>query len=172
VKYDPDTYLYQRSEDTTSKLPTHSMFIPFYWGYRASNNEIAKDKRGNPTRLRSQYQDTAGNRLDANFAKAGGFFVNATSNLPDMYGKGFEKTLKTRGVQMVSPDFTYFGNAPPRRYFVLAAERLAMLVSEIRRLAPDDTITIMGHSQGTLITLLAQAMLADRRQRCADCLIL
>ncbi|RBL21612.1 hypothetical protein BRN31_24585, partial [Xanthomonas oryzae pv. oryzae] len=172
VKYDPDTYLYQRSEDTTSKLPTHSMFIPFYWGYRASDNEIAKDKRGNPTRLRSQYQDTAGNRLDANFAKAGGFFVNATSNLPDMYGKGFETTLKTRGVQMVSPDFTYFGNAPPRRYFVLAAERLAMLVSEIRRLAPDDTITIMGHSQGTLITLLAQAMLADRRQRCADCLIL
>ncbi|OLK04110.1 T6SS effector phospholipase Tle3 domain-containing protein [Xanthomonas oryzae] len=172
VKYDPDTYLYQRSEDTTSKLPTHSMFIPFYWGYRASDNEIAKDKGGNPTRLRSQYQDTAGNRLDANFAKAGGFFVNATSNLPDMYGKGFETTLKTRGVQMVSPDFTYFGKAPPRRYFVLAAERLAMLVSEIRRLAPDDTITIMGHSQGTLITLLAQAMLADRRQRCADCLIL
>ncbi|MGS0539198.1 T6SS effector phospholipase Tle3 domain-containing protein [Xanthomonas oryzae] len=180
VKYDPDTYLYQRSEDITSKLPTHSMFIPFYWGYRASDNEIAKDKRGNPTRLRSQYQDTAGNRLDANFAKAGGFFVNATSNLPDMYGKGFEKTLKTRGVQMVSPDFTYFGNAPPRRYFVLAAERLAMLVSEIRRLAPDDTITIMGHSQGTMITLLAQAMLAersqrclaDRSQRCADCLIL
>ncbi|MEJ8470555.1 DUF3274 domain-containing protein, partial [Xanthomonas oryzae pv. oryzae] len=129
-------------------------------------------KRGNPTRLRSQYQDTAGNRLDAHFAKAGGFFVNATSNLPDMYGKGFETTLKTRGVQMVSPDFTYFGNAPPRRYFVLAAERLAMLVSEIRRLAPDDTITIMGHSQGTMITLLAQAMLADRRQRCADCLIL
>ncbi|WP_341809185.1 DUF3274 domain-containing protein [Xanthomonas oryzae pv. oryzicola] len=180
VKYDPDTYLYQRSEDTTSKLPTNSMFIPFYWGYRASDNEIAKDKRGNPTRLRSQYQDTAGNRLDAHFAKAGGFFVNATSNLPDMYGKGFEKTLKTRGVQMVSPDFTYFGNAPPRRYFVLAAERLAMLVSEIRRLAPDDTITIMGHSQGTMITLLAQAMLADRSQRCAadrsqrcaDCLIL
>ncbi|WP_367683094.1 DUF3274 domain-containing protein [Xanthomonas oryzae] len=172
VKYDPDTYLYQRSEDTTSKLPTHSMFIPFYWGYRASNNEIAKDKSGNPTRLRSQYQDTAGNRLDAHFAKAGGFFANATSNLPDMYGKGFDTSLMTATIQPVASDFTYFGKAPPRRYFVLAAERLAMLVSEIRRLAPDDTITIMGHSQGTLITLLAQAMLADRRQRCADCLIL
>ncbi|RBA72323.1 T6SS effector phospholipase Tle3 domain-containing protein, partial [Xanthomonas oryzae] len=162
VKYDPDTYLYQRSEDTTSKLPTHSMFIPFYWGYRASDNEIAKDKRGNPTRLRSQYQDTAGNRLDAHFAKAGGFFANATSNLPDMYGKGFDTSLMTATIQPVASDFTYFGKAPPRRYFVLAAERLAMLVSEIRRLAPDDTITIMGHSQGTLITLLAQAMLADR----------
>ncbi|RBD91279.1 hypothetical protein BRM14_17290, partial [Xanthomonas oryzae pv. oryzae] len=172
VKYDPDTYLYQRSEDTTSKLPTHSMFIPFYWGYRASNNEIAKDKSGNPTRLRSQYQDTAGNRLDAHFAKAGGFFANATSNLPDMYGKGFDTSLMTATIQPVASDFTYFGKAPPRRYFVLAAERLAMLVSEIRRLAPDDTVTIMGHSQGTLITLLAQAMLADRRQRCADCLIL
>ncbi|WP_258533692.1 T6SS effector phospholipase Tle3 domain-containing protein, partial [Xanthomonas oryzae] len=135
-------------------------------------NEIAKDKRGNPTRLRSQYQDTAGNRLDAHFAKAGGFFANATSNLPDMYGKGFDTSLMTATIQPVASDFTYFGKAPPRRYFVLAAERLAMLVSEIRRLAPDDTITIMGHSQGTLITLLAQAMLADRRQRCADCLIL
>ncbi|OLG70400.1 T6SS effector phospholipase Tle3 domain-containing protein, partial [Xanthomonas oryzae] len=99
VKYDPDTYLYQRSEDTTSKLPTHSMFIPFYWGYRASDNEIAKDKRGNPTRLRSQYQDTAGNRLDAHFAKAGGFFANATSNLPDMYGKGFDTSLMTATIQ-------------------------------------------------------------------------
>ncbi|RBA93714.1 T6SS effector phospholipase Tle3 domain-containing protein, partial [Xanthomonas oryzae] len=68
----------------------------------------------------------------------------------------------TATIQPVASDFTYFGKAPPRRYFVLAAERLAMLVSEIRRLAPDDTITIMGHSQGTLITLLAQAMLADR----------
>jgi pimeloyl-ACP methyl ester carboxylesterase len=172
VKYDPDTYLYQRSEDTSSTTPTHSMFIPFYWGYRASNNEIAKDKRGNPTRLRSQYQDTAGNRLDAHFAKAGGFFANATSNLPDMYSKGFDTSLMTATIQPVAPDFTYFGKAPPRRYFVLAAERLAMLVSEIRRLAPDDTITIMGHSQGTLISLLAQALLADRSQRCADCLIL
>ncbi|OLG64225.1 T6SS effector phospholipase Tle3 domain-containing protein, partial [Xanthomonas oryzae] len=109
---------------------------------------------------------------EAHFAKAGGFFANATSNLPDMYGKGFDTSLMTATIQPVASDFTYFGKAPPRRYFVLAAERLAMLVSEIRRLAPDDTITIMGHSQGTLITLLAQAMLADRRQRCADCLIL
>lgn len=33
---------------------------------------------------------------------------------------------------------------------------------------PPETITIMGHSQGTLITLLAQALLVDRGQRCAD----
>lgn len=43
---------------------------------------------------------------------------------------------------------------------------------EIRRLAPDDTITIMGHSQGTLISLLAQALLVDDNQRCADTVIM
>ncbi|EIK93091.1 hypothetical protein PMM47T1_28712, partial [Pseudomonas sp. M47T1] len=53
-----------------------------------------------------------------------------------------------------------------------AAARLAMLIGEIRRIAPNDTITVMGHSQGTLITLLAQAMLVDRGERCADCLIM
>ncbi|MEX5669163.1 hypothetical protein ABFV57_30305, partial [Pseudomonas neuropathica] len=45
-------------------------------------------------------------------------------------------------------------------------------VSETRRVSPDETITIMGHSQGTLITLLAQAMLVDRGERCADCAIM
>jgi pimeloyl-ACP methyl ester carboxylesterase len=64
------------------------------------------------------------------------------------------------------------GKSPHRRYFVLAAHRLAMLISEIRRVSPDETVTVMGHSQGTLITLLAQALLVDRGERCADCAIM
>lgn len=81
---DPEKYLYQRSEGSS----THSFVIPFYWGYRAANNEIAKlsdpgdvksrqaDANGY-LMTRGQYQDKKGNRLDKHFAKGGGFFANA-----------------------------------------------------------------------------------------------
>ncbi|MFX6218177.1 hypothetical protein ABTF55_20475, partial [Acinetobacter baumannii] len=44
VLSDPDTYLYRREEVEGS---TKSIFIPFYWGYRAQNDEIARfDSKG------------------------------------------------------------------------------------------------------------------------------
>lgn len=67
---------------------------------------------------------------------------------------------------------------------MLAAERLANLIGTIRGIDASDaakaelgdpineTLTVIGHSQGTIITLLAQALLAQRGQRCADCLIM
>ncbi|MFO3664558.1 T6SS effector phospholipase Tle3 domain-containing protein, partial [Pseudomonas amygdali] len=167
---DSDTYLYRR--DTTDPK-THSLLIPFYWGYRAAPEDIKRDDAGDPLRMRNQFQDINGNRLDRHFAKGGGFFANATNNLQEMYGEGFEPNFKTHSVEFLSADNSlYFGKAPSRHYFVLAAHRLAMLVREIRRLSPDETITIMGHSQGTLITLLAQALLVDEGQRCADTVIM
>ncbi|WP_420106474.1 T6SS effector phospholipase Tle3 domain-containing protein, partial [Herbaspirillum huttiense] len=108
---DPDTYLYQRNEIAGS---TKSVFIPFYWGYRAQNDEIARfDSKGKSNTaevkggvddgqgfqtIRGQYQDIHGNRLDKHFGKAGGFFANATNNIPDMYGAGFRADWKTRRV--------------------------------------------------------------------------
>jgi pimeloyl-ACP methyl ester carboxylesterase len=167
---DPDTHLYQRD---VSDPKTRSLMIPFYWGYRATPEHVKRDDAGDPFRMRNQFQDIQGNRLDRHFAKAGGFFVNATNNLEDMYGKGFKANWKTATVERASPNnYLLFANAPLRHYFVLAAHRLAMLVSEIRRVSPDETITIMGHSQGTLIALLAQALLVDKGQRCADTVIL
>lgn len=130
-----------------------------------------RDAKGDPTRLRTQYQDTEGNRLDRHFGKGGGFFANATNNLLEMYGGGFHRFARHIAQLTVSNVF-YIGKAPRRAYFVMAATRLAMLIREIRRVSPDDTITIMAHSQGTLITLLAQAMLADEGERCADCVIM
>lgn len=164
---DPDTYLYKRTTDKT----TRSCFIPFYWGYRAAPDEIKRDKNGDPTKLRTQYQDNFDNRLDRHFAKGGGFFANATNNLLEMFGEGFNKITR-HAANWSLPNPLFMGANPQRRYFILAAHRLAMLVSEARRLAPDETITIMGHSQGTLITLLAQALLVERGQRCADCAIM
>lgn len=173
VIYDPDSNLYKRTEDTS----TNSIFIPFYWGYRASSDEIAKDADGNPILLRGQHQDTRQNRLDAHFAKEGGFADNATNNIPDMYGAGFRRGLAAKGAQKFLDDYTYLGDGPERHYFVLAAHRLAMLIREIRAVNPargtdDETITVIGHSQGTLIGLLAQAILAEEDQRTADTLIL
>ncbi|WDY60244.1 T6SS effector phospholipase Tle3 domain-containing protein [Pseudomonas sp. PSKL.D1] len=165
---DPDTYLYRRD---TADPKTRSLMIPFYWGYRAEPGEIKRDKNDDPTKLRGQYQDVFNNRLDRHFAKGGGFFANATNNLLEMYSPGFAKAIRHLAQPMLS-NTQYMGKGPHRRYFVLAATRLAMLVSEIRQVSPDETITIMGHSQGTLITLLAQAMLIDKGQRCADTVIM
>ncbi len=68
IKYDPDTYLYAR----TLAEDTHSVFVPFTWGYRASREEIARAPGGDdPLTLRGQYQDVNGNRLDKHFAKQG-----------------------------------------------------------------------------------------------------
>ncbi|WP_321867738.1 T6SS effector phospholipase Tle3 domain-containing protein [Paraburkholderia tropica] len=169
IAADPDTYLYSR--DGTN---AHSVFIPFYWGYRASKKEILKDKSGNPVKLRTQYQDVRGNRLDAHFAKAGGMFNNATTNIPDMYGAGFMSTFVTRRLMQfgMMNNYQFSGQSPERHYQVLAAKRMATLISEIRAVKPDETVTVMAHSQGTVISLLAQAMLHDAGKRCADCLIL
>lgn len=190
---DPETFLYKRSEADS----THSFVIPFYWGYRAASKEIAKindagnvksrqaDANGN-LMTRGQYQDKHGNRLDKHFAKGGGFFANATNNIPDMYHTHFEAPGLGKFVTStnLSGNYTYIADAPERRYYVLAAERLASLISTIRSIEPSgaakadgydpahDTITVVGHSQGTIITLLAQALLAQRGKRCIDCLIM
>lgn len=164
---DPDTYLYGRND-----INAKSVLIPFYWGYRAAEDEIQRDANGDPTKVRTQYQDKRGNRLDRNFGKGGGLFVNATNNIPEMYGEGFHRPVVQRALRPFLPNSQFMGTGPHRRYFVLAAERLAHLVSTIRSAYPSETITITGHSQGTLITLLAQALLVDRQVRCADCVIM
>jgi hypothetical protein len=196
---DPDTYLYQRKETAGQ---TKSVFIPFYWGYRAQNDEIARfDSKGKSNTaevkggvddgqgfqtIRGQYQDIHGNRLDQHFGKAGGFFANATNNIPDMYGKGFSPDWVTDRVtnNSLGGPSLYAASSPHRRYFILAATRLAHLISTIRSIDPsalanahgmkpaNETITIMGHSQGTILTLLAQAILKKDGKRCVDCVIM
>ncbi|OWY30063.1 effector protein Tle3 domain-containing protein [Herbaspirillum robiniae] len=190
---DPDTYLYQRDPNNRSR----SFFLPFHWGYRAASADIARvdnagvvksreaDAEGN-LMTRGQYQDIRGNRLDRNFGKGGGYFANATNNIPDMYGAGFRAGRAAKGVTAVAAGgpTVYMSDSPDRHYFILAATRLADLIRTIRTIVPcpaaaaagldpqHDTITIMGHSQGTIIALLAMALLKQQGQRCADCLIM
>lgn len=155
---DPDKVYYRLRNNEKTRSPV----IPFYWGYRAHEKEIGKK------RINGEVVDIHGNRLDRDFAKGGGMFANATSNIPDMFKGCFNANL-----------FTWFANrsadiahpllqTPERRYMVLAIQRLVALIETIRQIDPDETITLIGHSQGCLISLAAQAWL----EQPADCLIL
>ena len=55
---------------------------------------------------------------------------------------------------------------------VLAAQRLAMLVQMIRDRNPHSVVNLVAHSQGCMVSLLAQAILARMGRRRADCLIM
>ncbi|WP_236183643.1 T6SS effector phospholipase Tle3 domain-containing protein [Pseudomonas protegens] len=172
---DPDAVYYRRLA-TAGKYGGHSrsVVIPFYWGFREEEGRIQKQTD------HGEWLDRFGNRLDKAGTKEGGAFANATTTLPDMFGKGFSGKVAGMPANALfgSPDHPLFPS-PPRRYMVLAAQRLAMLVKIIRayqhpdgRSGADDTINVVGHSQGNLITLLANAMLHDEGQRPIDGFVL
>jgi pimeloyl-ACP methyl ester carboxylesterase len=155
VQPDPDAVFFKRKMDDK----THSPVIPFYWGFRETFNQ-AGTKNGQRT-------DRFGNRLDKDLSKGGGPFGNATSTLPDMWNRGLSSPADVGG-DPVRPLLS----APGRMYMVFAAKRLAALIAMIRDYDADDAVTIIAHSQGCLISLLAQAFLLDEGQRPADTLIL
>ncbi|MFV7456721.1 effector protein Tle3 domain-containing protein [Stenotrophomonas maltophilia] len=180
---DPDAVYFRRSH-TQARLPPRgqdaleprSVVIPFYWGFR--EEEGINPKTGKPWidkhQPHGEYLDRHGNRLDKDSAKNGGPFANATSCIPDMWADGFSGRIAK-----VVPSNPVGGTATrpllkarSRHYMVLAAQRLAMLVRMIRRKNPDDTINVVGHSQGCLVSLLANALLKDSGDRPVDTLVM
>lgn len=155
LETDPDAVFFKRKLDEETNSPV----IPFYWGYR-ERSKASKMVNGQTT-------DRYGNRLDKDMAKNGGPFGNATNTLPDMWNRGLFSPLDLGG-DPVRPLMT----APGRMYMVLAAQRLAALIAMIRDYDKNDAVSIVAHSQGCLISLLAQAFLFDAGQRPADTLIL
>jgi pimeloyl-ACP methyl ester carboxylesterase len=152
---DPDAAYYKRKVGKDTNSPV----IPFYWGFR----EIGKYTKT----VNGQKTDRYGNRLDKDLSKEGGPFGNATSTLPDMWNCGVGAP-----VDIMNDPLRPLRSGPGRMYMVLAARRLAALVAMIRDYEPKDTVTIVAHSQGCLIGLLAQAFLMERGERTADTLIL
>ena len=155
VEPDPDAVFFKRKFDGK----THSPIIPFYWGFRETKKE-ADTKNGQRT-------DRYGNRLDKDLSKGGGPFGNATSTLPDMWNRGLSAPA-----DIVGDPLRPLKSAPGRMYMVLAAKRLAALIAMIRDYDANEAVSIVAHSQGCLISLLAQAFLLDEGQRPADTLIL
>ncbi|WP_298602800.1 T6SS effector phospholipase Tle3 domain-containing protein [Zoogloea sp.] len=157
---DPDAVFYKRSVTSDTASPV----IPFYWGYRVNHNS----KHGN---LNGQNTDGLGNRLDKDLSKGGGPFANATNNIPDMWNRGFSALGGAADAASGDPYRPVLAG-PGRMYFVLAAQRLAALVSMIRDYDEQETVNIIAHSQGCLVSLLAQAFLMDQGKKPADTLIL
>lgn len=155
VEVDPDAVFFKRRVQPDTDSPV----IPFYWGY-------AEHPRKTRT-LHGQKTDRYGTRLDKDLSKGGGPFGNATSSLPDMWNRGVYASIDPVG-DPLRPIKT----GPGRMYMVLAALRLAALIAMIRKFEPKDTVSIVAHSQGCLLSLLAQALLMEKSERTADTLIL
>lgn len=155
VEDDPDAVFFKRQV----KPDTDSPVIPFYWGYTERLRETKT--------VHGQKTDRYGTRLDKDLSKGGGPFGNATGTLPDMWNRGVLAAGDPVG-DALRPIKT----GPGRMYMVLAAMRLAALISMIRKFEPKDTVSIVAHSQGCLLSLLAQAFLMEKGERTADTLIL
>lgn len=128
--------------------------------------------------------DNLNNWLDPLSAKGGGTFANATTNIPDMFGPGAAGPILAMIGKLMSRTETFNLNNkdwshpiyqnPHRIYQAYAARRLADLILDIRRNpeTQNDTINIVAHSQGTLITMLANMWVQAEGPQPADCVIL
>lgn len=152
LEEDPDAVFYKRqiADDT------HSPVIPFYWGFREDSAHISDWRKT----AHGQALDRYGNRLDRDYSKGGGPFANATTSLTEMWNRG--KSDAGGSLDWAARDATHpILKNPGRLYMVLAARRLAALISMIRDYDEDETVSIVAHSQGCLVSLLAQAFLLD-----------
>ncbi|QLK62226.1 DUF3274 domain-containing protein [Enterobacteriaceae bacterium Kacie_13] len=125
--------------------------------------------------------DNYANWLDPAKSKGGGTFANATTNIPDMFGPGgtgwtmglagwVSRTHITNSGDWSHPIY----DNPHRIYQAFAARRLADLILAIRTnpKTKTDTINIVAHSQGTIITMLANMWVQEADEHPADCVIL
>ncbi|WP_392563927.1 DUF3274 domain-containing protein [Orbus wheelerorum] len=117
--------------------------------------------------------DKFGNWIDCHFQRNGGPFSDATSCIPDMYGPGMVGATAEIGKFGSSAGAKVYDN-PHRIYLAYAAHRLAKLIGQIRKdtKGQDIPINIVAHSQGTIITMLANLILAQQETLPADCVIL
>ncbi|MDO6408981.1 SGNH/GDSL hydrolase family protein, partial [Pantoea phytobeneficialis] len=171
--YDNDQ---QRYRDEVKKLGLESV-LPYD---AFQENDPKRLKKLNPE-MRGFCNDNYGNVLDLAVAKGGGTFANATTCIPDMLGPGANGgAIWMAGVysrKLNGGDYTHpiYGN-PHRIYQFFAAQRLADLILEIRKNPKTelDTINIVAHSQGTIITMLANMLVRqqDPQYAVADCTIL
>jgi hypothetical protein len=156
LEEDPDAVFFKRQVNAE----THSPVIPFYWGYREESDQAvhwSKTPHG-------QALDRYGNRLDKDFSKGGGPFANATNSLPEMWNRGKSAAHGLLDWAQRDPTHPVLEN-PGRLYMILAARRLAALITMIRDYDADETVSIVAHSQGCMLSLLAQAFLLDPKMK-------
>ena len=147
----------------------NSPVVRFYWGYRSAKGEEDKYLIPLVNRQNEDYRalKKQGLKPEALQAKGpwfwgGGPFQNGTNNLVSLWGEtGFNAKLRyvPITVQDFAPDFDrLLSSAPPRKYYAHTAKRLADLLDLIRAKYPRDTVSVISHSQGTMIALGAAAL--------------
>ncbi|HGK5881382.1 T6SS effector phospholipase Tle3 domain-containing protein [Enterobacter cloacae] len=144
-----------------------SPIIRFYWGYSSVRGE--EDKYfiplANVDGEDYHQMKRTGIKPDdiqkkGPYIWGGGPFQNGTNNLHSLWSNyGFDENL----AGIPGAKLQYFNedkdrlltNAPPRKYYSHAAKRLADLLDLIRDKYPNDTVSIISHSQGTMVSLAA-----------------
>lgn len=156
---------YNRLEKEKPKDPE----IPYdsYWQER--NIEIISEN----IKTKKINVDKFNNWIDELYQRNGGPFSDATTCIPDMYGPGLSGETNEIAKLGSSPGAKAYDN-PHRIYLAFAAHRLANLIKKIREetQGQDIPINIVAHSQGTIITMLANMILARDQVLPADCVIL
>mgnify|MGYP001449043327 CR=1 FL=1 len=146
-----------------------SPIIRFYWGYSAGKCSDVKyqiplrNTKGEDYHDLKKYRNLSDSELKAKgpFYWGGGAFQNGCDQLASLWSKeGFSKWLKEIpipfSVQAANNELDrLISDAPARQYYAHAASRLANLIDTIRNDYPKDTITVMSHSQGTMIAMAA-----------------
>lgn len=167
----------KRYRDEVSKLSDGAK-VP-YDAYQ-ENDPKKMAAQGNDGHNSVKFQnDCFKNALDSHFAKNGGTFANATTNIPDMLGPGSNGmvvaaagfgTLYANGGDYTHPIY----HNPHRIYQFFAAQRLADLIRQIRNepTTAKDVINIVAHSQGTIITMLANMIVKQMGYDPVNCTIL
>ncbi|RQU45546.1 DUF3274 domain-containing protein [Burkholderia cenocepacia] len=162
---DPDGRPIPRQIDPTK--PGHSPVIRFYWGYRSEKGEEytwnvpMRNPRG--IDLWAWGPDCT-NKEEGPWYWGGGPFQNGTNNLQQLWSyAGFRRHVLKFDMESLNTEADrQLQDAPPRTYYAHAAQRLADLIDRIRNECPRDTVTVMSHSQGTMIALAATALCKTR----------
>jgi pimeloyl-ACP methyl ester carboxylesterase len=153
--------------DATNTKESNSPVIRFYWGYSSpKGNEdkyvipLANRKGVDYHQLKMQGVSHESIIAQGPFFWGGGPFQNGTNNLHSLWSeKGFKESVAGIKVQWFNEDKDrLLTNAPPRKYYAHAAKRLADMVDSIRNKYPKDTVTIISHSQGTMVAMAAVAI--------------
>lgn len=165
----PNKY-YEKSELTHQiEEEGYSPVIRFYWGYRAADGHEKdylvplRDKTGKSVWIK----EDEGQWKSPQYW-GGGPFQNGTNNLPQLWQTwGFKRSVWAGpipvNVQALNTEWDrQLQDAPAREYYAHAANRLAKLIDKIRNKYPRDTVTIMSHSQGTMVAMAASLLCKTR----------
>ncbi|WP_051516434.1 DUF3274 domain-containing protein [Herbaspirillum sp. RV1423] len=143
-----------------------SPVIRFYWGYRAQDSEKGKWRipLKNPDQLDYATHGHDNNpEMENLWYWGGGPFQNGTNNLQQLWDKkGFSRHVLGFDMQHLNTEVErQLNDAPPREYFAHAAQRLANLIDTIREQSLN-SLTLLSHSQGTMIALAATLLCKKR----------